>query len=265
MKIILIEIKEDKIMKLRKAIVLSICGVMALSALAGCGKKDQGTPVEDIEVWDDGTDENTTEDSEGGIGNMGGWFVVDKYTQLVTDDDKALFDEAVGKKDSITYTPVAIISTQVVAGTNYAFLAYGDPNDESSASEWDIVVIYKDLKDNVSLTSIKPIDISDIATVNEAGNGDLTGAWEVAELSAAPKFEDDVQKAFDSATKGSDVKLSPIALLGGQVVSGMNYKFLCKGNDGEKDHLYVVQIYVNIKNEAELTSCDRFDIVAYMD
>ena len=282
-------------MKIRRVLALSVCSIMTLSILAGCEKK-VNTSTEVIEVTDDNviqdgtieditdedfTDEDVTDDdatdndatdeniTDGRIGGgqelpaTGGWSIYGSYTQLVTDEEKETFEKALTDLDGASYVPVAVIATQIVSGTNYAYLAYGTLTDANATKQWDIVVIYKDLSGNVSLTSINPINVSDVATIEE-DKGQMMGAWECAALPTAATFDEAIQKAFDDATKDADEKLSPIALLGTQVVAGANYRFLCKGTDDGRDKLYVATIWVNPQGEAQLTDCDEFDITAYM-
>ena len=257
-------------MKLRKVIALSICSLMTLSVMTGCEKKSETTAIPnettDDLVIEDATFTDITESRIGGgeeVPVAGGWSISDSYTQLVTDDEKALFEKALSGLDGASYVPVAVISTQLVSGTNYAFLAYGTLTDANATKQWDIVVIYKNLSDDVSLTSINPINVSDVAIIEE-DKGHMMGAWECAELPTPATFDENIQKAFDAATADSDKKLSPIALLGSQVVAGANYRFLCKGTDDGKDKLYVATIWVNPQGEAKLTDCDAFDITAYL-
>ena len=62
----------------------------------------------------------------------------------------------------LTYTPVAYLGSQVVAGTNHAILckATGD----NGASAWVIVYLYQDLKGNVSVMNIADFDFSFLCT-----------------------------------------------------------------------------------------------------
>ncbi len=53
---------------------------------------------------------------------------------------------------------------------------------------------------------------------------------------------------------------NPVALLATQLVSGTNYKALCKGND---KNLYVVTWYRDLKGNASLTSAECVNIGAY--
>ena len=75
--------------------------------------------------------ENPAEDVTGGW--AGGW--EETADAAVTDELKSLFDQAVQEVLDVYYEPVALLATQVVAGTNYCFLAreisyedMGDPH-----------------------------------------------------------------------------------------------------------------------------------------
>ena len=73
---------------------------------------------------------------------------------------KDIFNRANDKN----YEVVALLGTQVVAGTNYAVLALGKSADKKTKYSFNIVTIYEDLEKNVELTSVAYLDLG---TFNE--------------------------------------------------------------------------------------------------
>ena len=85
----------------------------------------------------------------------GGWSVADDYT--VTEDINNLFWQAMDSYQTgtitVAYTPVAVLGTQVVAGTNYAVLCKASEINKGSA--WVIVYLYRDLEENATVLKIE--------------------------------------------------------------------------------------------------------------
>ena len=85
----------------------------------------------------------------------GGWSVPEDPT--VTDEMQALLEKGLEKLDGVDYVPVVLLGTQVVAGTNYAFLCQGTVVVPGAAPSWKIVYLYADLGGDASV-----LDITDI-------------------------------------------------------------------------------------------------------
>lgn len=99
-----------------------------------------------------------------GTVTVGGWKTADDPT--ITEDIEQMLSKALDGYQTgitkLTYTPVAYLGSQVVAGTNHAILckATGD----NGASAWVIVYLYQDLKGNVSVMNIADFDFSFLCT-----------------------------------------------------------------------------------------------------
>ena len=117
------------------------------------------------------------------------------------------------------YTPIAYLGSQVVNGLNHAVLAE------------QLVVTGKDVKNIVLLIfNEKPNDMEvtlvNIERVLESG-GELGGTK--INVETRGNINDDAQKLFDeNFTCYCGAKVEPIALLGTQVVKGVNYIFACE-------------------------------------
>ncbi len=106
----------------------------------------------------------------------------------------------------------------------------------------------------------------------EPDNGGVVlGGWEVYGGEAAT-LPEDVQKAFDTATETlTGAEYIPVALVGEQVVGGMNYKIICRqipsvAELAEDAGTYqVVEIYNDFEGGATITSIRDFDLTAYTD
>ena len=88
----------------------------------------------------------------------GGWSVPEEVqkSELPGDAEK-LYDKAFESYDGSKPEPVTLLGTQVVAGTNYAYLCYSADGDIPC---YQVVTVYADLDDNAEVTNIYTLDIS---------------------------------------------------------------------------------------------------------
>ena len=95
----------------------------------------------------------------------GGW--TPSADPAVTEELKTLFDKGTETLTGASYIPVAYLGSQVVAGTNHAFLcravtAY--PGSLETAPAYAMVYLYEDLQGQVSILSIADFDIGSLCT-----------------------------------------------------------------------------------------------------
>ena len=100
----------------------------------------------------------------------GGWTVAEDPT--VTDKINNKFQLAMDSYQTgtitIAYTPVAVLGTQVVAGTNHAFLCQATVVAPDAVPSWKIVFLYQDLQGNVSVLNIADFDFGELCTYGAA-------------------------------------------------------------------------------------------------
>ena len=84
----------------------------------------------------------------------GGWENVPHETAELPADAQAAFDKAVEGLVGAVYVPVALLSTQVVAGTNYCILCQITPVAPNATPTWALVYIYADLDGNAEITNV---------------------------------------------------------------------------------------------------------------
>jgi len=77
----------------------------------------------------------------------GGWSQID---ELVEDHTLEVFNKAISKEVGLTYEPLKLIGTQVVAGMNYKFLCNVT---KDGVKQQMIIVVYEDLEGNCTITS----------------------------------------------------------------------------------------------------------------
>ncbi len=251
----------------KRLCVLALAGVMA-AAFMGCGSSASGTTAEKAAAQPDLIEKKsedvapstkpevvpvTTEAKEtGGDGEMisGGW--EQASSMKVTDEHKELFKKAQETLAGATYTPLAFLGSQVVAGTNYRFLCKMEASVQELNSKpvYAVVVIYKDLQGNASITESYASEV-EVPAQDEM----LVGAYDQA---ANPAMTEEATKAFDLATKtltGAEYKA--VMLLGSQVVAGTNYRILCEtksSTNGSGTGWAILTVYADLKGNAEVSN-----------
>lgn len=148
---------------------------------------------------------------------VGGWAAPE--SPAITEEIQALCDKALEGLTGASYTPAALLATQVVAGTNYRILFRSTPAILNGTETYAIGTLYQDLDGDVELTDLQ---ISDIATDFD----ELEGGWMPAD---SPALSEEISEIFSKAMEGlTGVDYTPLALLGTQVVAGTNYAIICE-------------------------------------
>ena len=114
-----------------KKILLVLLALVMVFALASC-KNDEPDPGEEPVV--------------------GGYTDVEDGT--LTDELLGIFNAALEGYDGVKLEPVKLLQTQVVAGTNYKFLANETVVVPGATPKEVVVTIYKDLQGNTTITEV---------------------------------------------------------------------------------------------------------------
>jgi hypothetical protein len=187
------------------------------------------------------------------IALMGGWSASESTE--VTDELNAVFDYAKGGYTGEDYTPIAYLGSQVVSGTNHAFLCKTD-----SDSFWSIVYVYENLDGVCEITNAYSLDIAasnyeNIVLEGKPSGEDLVGGWSMAETT---EIDEELKAVIDSATADmAGVSYEPVMVLETQVVAGTNYAVLCKTETSSADaepYWTVLYIYRNLSDEGQVMS-----------
>ncbi len=199
-----------------------------------------------------------SEAASSGQAALGGWSLVTNNTPaMMKEADSARINAAI-IDEGRDFKALDLVATQVVSGANYMYLVYGTDVGATDPGYY-FITVYEDTKGNDSIVGITAIDVTNIESAVPMGKG-ATGAWAVKSSGKAGMLPDqDAQSSFDKINNG-DVKYNPVAMLATQVVSGTNYKALCRGND---QNLYVVTWYKDLQGNASLASAECINIAAY--
>ena len=150
----------------------------------------------------------------------GGWAVNESSNVSLSKNPeaKAAFKKATNELTGVSYKAIAVLGTQIVAGTNYAILCRSTVVYPYAQPEIKVMYIYEDLGGNAEITGFQTIIGEQLDDGFTANAGTL-----------AIKKNKTVYKTYKSAMKGlAGVSYSPAVYLGSQVVSGTNYMILCR-------------------------------------
>ena len=121
---------------------------------AGLDNTYEMTATKDFTLTDYVGNDNTVESVQLG----GGWSIYEQSKPVLDDYTSEIMSKAIkGSEDK--YTPLAVLGTQVVSGTNYAVLAYSyDGTDEDA--KLCVLTVYNDLDGNASVSNVYDLDLA---------------------------------------------------------------------------------------------------------
>jgi len=99
---------------------------------------------------------------------VGGWEIPVTEGNALTEDAQAAFDKATEQLLGVDYKPVALLATQVVAGTNYCILCQATAVVPNAKPYWTLLYLYADLQGNVEIMNIYDLYIARHAQREEA-------------------------------------------------------------------------------------------------
>lgn len=151
----------------------------------------------------------------------GGWEVNTGSTSISKNAAaKAAFKKATAGLLGVSYQPIAVLGTQVVAGTKYAILCKATPVIPDAAPDITIMYIYENVDGTVDIDGFQTI----ISGGDKGGFKANTGKFTIKN-----KKNKAVYSAYKKAMKelvGVDYK--PVLYLGKQTKSGSSYMILCR-------------------------------------
>ena len=199
---------------------------------------------------------------------LGGWTTFDAYNELLTDEESEIFAKAIEGLTGVGYTPIRVLATQVVSGTNYAFLAQGTTVTADPQVDYYIITIYKDLQGAEEIKATNKLDLTNLQTKEASTDGTL-GSW-VVRSSGKPAMipGEEVQDSFDQATeKLLGMMYNPLQVLGRQVVNGTNYIALCEGKtvtENPVTDLYLLTWYEDLQGNSTVSDVQLLNLEYYV-
>ncbi len=156
----------------------------------------------------------------------GGWQTAESPV-ISADEAKKITAAATAFDPNVTFTPVACLATQVVAGINHRVLGEYSNSSVNSVPMYAIFEFYEDLEGNWSVLDLdgtKSYSKSEVPVYKT--NTGLDGGWQASQDVSLTKDE---KAVFDKAMEGLvGVTYKPVAKVATQVVAGIKYCFVCE-------------------------------------
>lgn len=118
-----------------------------------------------------GEDYAAVEETDASGSRVGGWEIIPHEVEELPEDAQAAFDKAVEGLVGAKYTPVALMATQLVAGTNYCILCQVSPVVPNPELKWALVYIYADLQGNAEIMNVYELYIDRHSGLEEKEEG----------------------------------------------------------------------------------------------
>jgi len=215
---------------MKKKIIFSLLAIVFCLTIIGCEKESN-------EEW-----ELTSDTARGTI-------------EIVIDEDAAsAFNDAYKNSKEENLSLVALLGEQVVAGTNYMYLCKSNNNLK-------VVIVYKDLEGNSSITSIKDFDLNKYINKDISMSGEaLSGGWYTTIPGKPIMLGEQLQNYFDTVTEGLvGVSYYPVRVLATNTDS---YAILCYGRVSDAnatEGVYIMTLKVE-NDKPELVSIAAIDL-----
>ena len=218
---------------MKRKILLSLFIIVCLLTV-GCGKKENKNVLKLKDGWE-----------------------IDLSAKEVEMPSEA--KDAFNRANDKNYEVIALLGTQVVAGTNYMFLVKDD-------TSYKIIVVYNNLEDKATIIHTNNFDFTKY--VNERidyNSSDNVGGWEVYEQPINYLPNEKVQQIFDDATATIEIVCRPIALLGHQENSGTNYAILtyCGYENVVDKQIKLLTVYEDLHGTRQIVSSAYVDLSEY--
>ena len=243
-----------------KAATMALAGTMILS-LAACGNTNGAQAGTETSAQQTVTQEETDTQEVTDI-SAGGWEANSGALSIESNAAaKAAFEKAVEGLEGYEYEPIALLGTQVVAGTNYSILARGTAVVPDAEPVYEIVVVYEDLEGNAEITGSKTL-----LGNNEEG---IVGGFEANAGEYDLAKNADIKAVFDKAMEGLDGSdYEAVAYFGSQVVQGTNYLALMRVTPVVPDaepQFSLVTVYEDLEGNVSMQDDEEISLGAEND
>ena len=219
-----------------KLLALGLTATLVLGSFAACNAKVKAN------VNVNGSEVINT------VISTGSW-KIDELNK-VSVEHKKIFEEAISKIDGYSYEPVALLGTQVVSGTNYAFLCKSTIISNTAMKSFVVTYINVDTSGSATFLCDERI----VLPGTESDNGGMTGGWAYAE---SAEITPEIKKMFeDIQAYNGDPAYIPIAYVGSQVVAGTNHAVLCKATINGNASLFLVYVYEDLEGNCQVTNTE---------
>lgn len=210
-------------------------GMLCAASIMGCGAKANNTESQATTVSQESTVTKEAEEineTNESAPITGGWGINNNFDGTDNANAMSAFEKATEDLDGYRYDVVAVLGSQIVAGTNYLYLCRAEMVVPDAKPEYVILKVYEDLEGNAEITgNLRLLE----------GQED----WEYNDANPYMDENEEVKAAFDKALEGlTGAEYKPIAYI------------------GHKDNSYAVLTKITIVSVEPMTSLSVVYITA---
>lgn len=212
--------------KLFTVTLVILCAVSIIGCKARKNYTDAKESTETQTIIESQKSEETKEAEETmeSANLLGAWTINSKFEPSENINAMVAFDKATESLEGYKYTVIAVLGSQIVAGTNYSYLCRAEMAVPDAKPEYVIVNVYEDLDGNAEITGS--------LSLLEGKEG-----WEYNDINPFMEENEEVKAAFDKALDGlTGAEYEPIAYI------------------GYKDNSYAILAKITIASVEPLTS-----------
>ena len=181
-------------------VILCAVSIMGCKARKNYTDAKESTETQTIIESQESAETKEAEETKESANLLGGWTINSKFEPNENINAMAAFDKATESLESYKYTVIAVLGSQIVAGTNYSYLCRAEMVVPDAKPEY--VIVYEDLEGNAEITgSLSLLE-------------DKEG-WEYNDINPFMEENKEVKTLFDKALDGlTGAEYEPIAYIG---------------------------------------------------
>ncbi len=204
--------------------ILCAVSIMGCKAIKNYTDAKETTEMQTIIESQKSEETKEAEETMESANLLGAWTINSKFEPSENINAMAAFDKATESLEGYKYTVIAVLGSQIVAGTNYSYLCRAEMALPDAKPEYVIVNVYEDLDGNAEITGS--------LSLLEGKEG-----WEYNDINPFMEENKEVKTLFDKALDGlTGAEYEPIAYI------------------GYKDNSYAVLTKIKITSVEPLTS-----------
>ena len=195
------------------------------------------------------------------------WQTYTEYTQILDKGEEEIFYEGIEGLDGVSYEPVRVLTTRLVSGMNYVYLAKGQKLNVPDDVGYYVIVIYRDTDNTCEAKSVNKLEVPNIMIKKNIEENDFTSMLTIKEYDKKVTLPKGVKESFDKAVKTlTSVTYEPIQILAVNVSDGTDYMALCLGKTTtEKSHsdIYLLNWHEDSSGNCSVNKLDPVDLNYY--
>ena len=226
-------------------VILCAVSIMGCKAIKNYTDAKETTEMQTIIESQKSEETKEAEETMESANLLGAWTINSKFEPSENINAMAAFDKATESLEGYKYTVIAVLGSQIVAGTNYSYLCRAEMALPDAKPEYVIVNVYEDLDGNAEITGS--------LSLLEGKEG-----WEYNDINPFMEENKEVKTLFDKALDGlTGAEYEPIAYIG---YKDNSYAVLTKIKITSVELLTSLSTVYITKTDSEAMIDDIYDI-----